>query len=251
MKAVETLIAAAAAHLAATRRAVALTGAGISIESGIPAFRGKGGLWERFDPMEIAHIDALQRDPARVWKVLVRDLKAVMDRAAPNDGHKGLARLEALGILRTVITQNIDGLHQMAGNTDVIEFHGSFAWQRCMQCDRRVETRTVDDTVLPPRCSCGGVLRPDAVFFGEMIPPMALWRSQETTAACEVMLVIGTSAVVQPAAAMPLIAKENGAVVIEINPEPTPLTGAVSDLFIPGKAGAIMNRILAALESNR
>jgi NAD-dependent deacetylase len=251
MNLLDDLIAAAAAHLAATRSAVALTGAGISIESGIPPFRGKGGLWERFDPMEIAHIDALRRDPATVWKVLVKDLKEVMDRAAPNDGHKGLARLEALGILKTVITQNVDGLHQMAGNTDVIEFHGSFAWQRCMRCDRRVETCTVDDTVLPPRCGCGGVLRPDAVFFGEMIPPMALWRSRESTAACEVMLVIGTSAVVQPAASMPLIAKQNGALVIEINPEPTPLTGAVSDILIPGRAGEILNRILAALERDR
>ncbi len=174
-----------------------------------------------------------------------------MDRAAPNDGHKGLARLEQLGILRTVITQNIDGLHQMAGNTDVIEFHGSFAWQRCMQCGHRVKTRDIDASVLPPRCTCSGVLRPDAVFFGEMIPPMALWRSRETTAACEVMLVIGTSAIVQPAASMPLIAKENGAVVIEINPEATPLTGVVSDILIPGKAGEIMNRILAALDKGR
>ena len=251
MTSLEALIAAAVDHLAATRNTVALTGAGISIESGIPPFRGKGGLWERFDPMEIAHIDALVRDPARVWKVLVKELKEIMDRAAPNDGHKGLARLEQLGILQTVITQNVDGLHQLAGNTDVIEFHGSFAWQRCMQCGRRVETRSVDATILPPRCTCSGVLRPDAVFFGEMIPPIALWRSREATTACEVMLVIGTSAIVQPAASMPLAAKENGAVVIEINPEATPLTGVVSDIFIPGRAGEIMNRILGQLETRR
>jgi NAD-dependent deacetylase len=108
------LIQRAVNHLAATQKAVALTGAGISIESGIPPFRGKGGLWEKFDPMEIAHIDTMIRDPARVWKVLVKDLKDIVDRAAPNDGHKGLARLEKMGILKTVITQNIDGLHQMA-----------------------------------------------------------------------------------------------------------------------------------------
>ena len=247
----DSLIARAINDLAAARRAVALTGAGISIDSGIPPFRGAGGLWERFDPMEIAHIDAFMRNPAMVWKVLVKDLKDVIDAARPNDGHRGLARLEQLGILTSVITQNIDGLHQAAGNTDVIEFHGTFAWQRCIQCDRRIETSKVDASRLPPRCACSGILRPDAVFFGEMIPPAALWRSQEVAARCDVMLVVGTSAVVQPAASMPVIAKESGAVVIEINPEPTDLTGRVSDYLIPGKAADVMNRIIAGLEAKR
>jgi NAD-dependent deacetylase len=247
----DSLIHRAVDHLKSARRATALTGAGISIESGIPPFRGKGGLWEKFDPMEIAHIDAFLADTARVWKVLVKDLKDIIDCAQPNDGHKGLARLETMGILKTVITQNIDGLHQMAGNTDVIEFHGTFAWQRCMQCEKRVETRKVDASVLPPRCACGGVLRPDAVFFGEMIPPAALWRSQDIASRCDVMLVVGTSAIVQPAASMPIIAKQSGAVVIEINPEPTPLTGFISNYLIQGKAGEVMNRIISGLEENR
>ena len=247
----DALIHRAVDHLKAARHAAALTGAGISIESGIPPFRGKGGLWEKFDPMEVAHIDALLADPARVWQVLVKDLKDIVDRARPNDGHMGLARLETLGILKTVITQNIDGLHQLAGNTDVIEFHGTFAWQRCMQCEHRVETRKVDASVLPPRCACGGILRPDAVFFGEMIPPVALWRSQEIASHCDVMLVVGTSAIVQPAASMPIIAKQAGAVVIEINPEPTPLTGVISNYLIPGTAGDVMNRIISGLEAQR
>ena len=131
----DTLISRAVADLKHARNAAALTGAGISIESGIPPFRGKGGLWERFDPMEIAHIDAFVADPALVWRVLVKELKEVIDRALPNDGHKGLACLERMGILRTVITQNVDGLHQAAGSTDVIEFHGTFAWQRCTECE--------------------------------------------------------------------------------------------------------------------
>jgi NAD-dependent deacetylase len=244
----DALIARAIDDLAPARRAVALTGAGISIESGIPPFRGKGGLWERFDPMEVAHIDSFIRNPALVWKVLVKDLKDIIDRARPSDGHKGLARLEQLGILRSVITQNIDGLHQMAGNTDVIEFHGTFAWQRCMQCNRRIATNTVDARELPPRCACSGILRPDAVFFGEMIPPMALWRSQEIAAQCDVMLVVGTSAVVQPAASMPVIARQSGAIVIEINPEPTALTGTISNYLIRGTAGEVMNRIVSGLE---
>jgi NAD-dependent deacetylase len=248
---VDDLIARAAAHLKAARNATALTGAGISIESGIPPFRGKGGLWERFDPMEIAHIDAFLADPARVWRILVKDMKDIIDRARPNDGHKGLARLEELGILKTVITQNVDGLHQMAGNRDVIEFHGNFAWQRCVRCNGRIETRKVDASVLPPKCGCGGILRPDAVFFGEMIPPVALWRSQEIASHCDVMLVIGTSAIVQPAASMPILAKQSGAMVIEINPEPTPLTGVISNYLIPGGAGEIMNRILSELDKRR
>jgi len=244
----DDLIKQAAADVAAARHVTALTGAGISTESGIPPFRGKGGLWEKFDLMEIAHIDAFRRDPARVWNVLVKEMKAVVDRARPNDGHIGLAKLEQIGKLKTVITQNVDGLHQMAGNRDVIEFHGNFAWQRCVACNKHYETRKVDVSKIPPRCECNGILRPNAVFFGEMIPTEALWRSREIASDCDVMLVVGTSAVVQPASLMPVIAKESGAKVIEINPEPTPLTGNVSDYLIRGKAGAVMNQIIQELE---
>ncbi len=243
----DDLIKRAARDLAAATHAVALTGAGISTESGIPPFRGQGGLWERFDPMEIAHIDALMRDPTKVWKLLIKEMKDILDRARPNDAHLGLAKLEKLGILKTVITQNVDGLHQLAGNTDVIEFHGNFAWQRCMDCNRRIETAKVDLTCIPPRCECHGIFRPEAVFFGELIPPQALWRSQQAASECEVMLVIGTSALVQPAASMPVVAKRSGAKVIEINSETTPLTDDISDYLILGKAGETMNRILAEL----
>ena len=244
----DDLIAQAAEDLASAGKVTALTGAGISTESGIPPFRGKGGLWERFDPMEIAHIDALMKDPAKVWTLLVKEMKAIIDTAQPNDGHKGLARLEEMGKLETVITQNIDGLHQAAGNTDVIEFHGTFAWQRCMDCSQKYETRKVDISVIPPRCSCGGILRPDAVFFGEMIPQDALWRSRQIASDCDLMLVVGTSAVVHPAALMPVIAKESGAKVVEINPERTPLTDETSDYLIKGGAGDVMNQIIEKLE---
>ena len=244
----DELITQAAEDLAAAGKVTALTGAGISIESGIPPFRGKGGLWERFDPMEIAHIDALMRDPAKVWTILVKEMKAIMDTAEPNDAHKGLARLEEMGKLETVITQNIDGLHQAAGNSDVIEFHGTFAWQRCMDCSQKYETHRVDISEIPPRCPCGGILRPDAVFFGEMIPQDAMWRSRQIATDCDVMLVVGTSAVVQPAALMPVIAKESGAKVVEINPEKTPLTEEISDYLIMGEAGDVMNRIVAEME---
>jgi len=242
------LIKRAAQDLAGAKKAVALTGAGISVESGIPPFRGKGGVWEKIDPMEYAHIDAFLKDPAKVWNVLIKGMKKTLDEAKPNDAHKGLARLEELGILKTIITQNVDGLHQMAGNTDVIEFHGTFAWHRCLDCNKKCETSRIDMTHIPPKCECGGILRPDCVFFGEMIPPHHLLRSRQVAADCDIMLVVGTSAVVQPAAFMPVIAKESGSKVIEINPESTPLTGSTSDYLIMGKAGKIMSSIVAELE---
>ncbi len=240
----DDLIKRAAEDLAAAKNVAALTGAGISVESGIPPFRGKGGIWEKFDPMEFAHIDAFMRDPAKVWNVLISEMKEIVDRAKPNDAHKGLAKLEEWGILKTVITQNVDGLHQMAGNTDVIEFHGTFAWQKCMDCDKRCETSKVEMTQIPPRCDCGGILRPECIFFGEMIPQLHLVRSQKVASQCDIMLVVGTSAVVQPASFMPVISKQSGAKVIEINPEKTPLTGTVSNYLIKGKAGHVMKRII-------
>ena len=244
----DDLIKRAAEDLSKAKRATALTGAGVSVESGIPPFRGKGGLWEKYDPMEVAHINSFLQNPEKVWKLLFKDMKEVLDRAAPNDCHKGLAKLEKLGILTTIITQNVDGLHQMAGSGDVIEFHGNMAWQRCMECHKRYATSSINLDHIPPRCSCDGILRPDAVLFGEMIPPDALWRSREAASVCDIMLVIGTSAVVQPAALMPVIAKESGAKIIEINPEHTPLTDSISDYLIRGTAGDIMNRILSQLE---
>ena len=238
----------AARDLADAKNVVALTGAGISVESGIPPFRGKGGLWEKFDPMEYAHIDAFIKDPAKVWNVLIKEMKEIIDNARPNNAHKGLARLEEMGILKTIITQNVDGLHQMAGNTDVIEFHGNFAWQRCMDCNRRLETVKIDVTRIPPRCECGGIYRPECVFFGEMIPPQHLYRSQKVASDCDIMLVIGTSALIQPAAFMPAIAKRAGAKIIEINTERTPLSQGTSDYIIMGKAGEIVKRLTSEID---
>ena len=234
-----------------TRNAVAMTGAGISIESGIPPFRGPGGLWERMDPLEVAHIDAFRRNPAKVWQLLLAGMQSLLTAARPNAGHTGLARLEQWGYLRSVITQNVDGLHQAAGSRDVIEFHGTFAWQRCMDCGRRCETQQVDLSMIPPRCDCGGIYRPDCVFFGEMIPPQHLARSHQLVSHCDVLLVVGSSATVQPAAMMPVLAKESGARVVEINPEPTPLTHHISDVFLQGGAGEVMDAIVACIAERR
>lgn len=244
----DDLIKKAAEDLSKAKNVVALTGAGISVESGIPPFRGKGGLWEKFDPMEFAHIEAFMKDPAKVWDILFREMKDVLGAAQPNAAHKGLAMLENLGILTTIITQNVDGLHQKAGNTDVIEFHGSFAWNQCMKCHKRCAAEMIDLSQIPPRCDCGGIYKPEVVFFGEMISPAHLLRSRQVSSECDLMLVVGTSAVVQPAGFMPVIAKESGAKVVEINPESTPLTGIVSDYLIMGKAGEVMARIMPELE---
>jgi NAD-dependent deacetylase len=247
----DDLIRKAAGDLTTAKYVIALTGAGMSVESGIPPFRGKGGLWEKIDPMEYAHIDAFMNDPVKVWDVLIRGMKDVVDQALPNDAHKGLARLEEMGIIKAIITQNVDGLHQAAGSTDVIEFHGNFAWQSCLDCGRRYPTRAVKMERLPPRCTCGGILRPECVFFGEQIPHRHLSRSQLLAMQCDIMLVIGTSATVQPAATIPIISKQYGARVIEINTEPTPLTHSVSDYLIAGRAGEMMHRIVAEVERKK
>ncbi len=230
-----------------SKKTIALTGAGISVESGIPPFRGKGSLWNKIDPMEYAHINSFLKDPEKVWKGLLIEMGDIIGNAVPNDGHKGLALLEKKLLLDTIITQNVDGLHQISGNCDVIEFHGSFAWQRCLDCHKPLATTKVDLSKIPPECECGGILRPDCVFFGEMIPEDSLWRSQKISSECDLMLVIGTSAVVQPASMIPEIARKHGASVVEINPAKTPLTDHITDIFLKGNAGKVMNQLVSAL----
>lgn len=227
---------------------VALTGAGISVESGIPPFRGKGGLWEKYDPLECAEINAFRRNPLRFWE-LQAELLEVFRQARPNPGHLALARLEEMGYLKTVITQNIDGLHQMAGNTDVVEFHGNSRELVCLSCGQRYSFSIVFSMPLPPLCNCGYVLKPGAVFFGEPIPPEALYRAQEAAEWCRVMLVVGTSAQVYPAANLPYIAKKRGAVIIEVNPEVTELTYSIVDYFLQGEAGKVLPLLVEEVEA--
>ena len=205
-------------------RAVALTGAGISVASGIPAFRGRDGLWSRFDPEEFAHIDAFRRDPERVWTMLDQ-LYDNLAAARPNPAHRALARLEELGYLRAVITQNIDGLHQAAGSRDVIELHGSFQRVVCMDCGSRYAAESVRRLAGLPgggghRCWCGGWLKPDIVFFGEELPEHAFLRAWAEVQNAGLLLVVGTSAEVEPAASLPRWARQAGAVLAEVNPHP-------------------------------
>ncbi len=237
----------AAQALLASRKTVALTGAGISAESGIPTFRNPGGIWDRYNPEEYATIEAFRRNPGKVWEMM-REFIA-LKKARPNPGHMALAELEQMGLLHCIITQNVDNLHQEAGSRDVVEFHGNLRQGVCLSCKKILPLSEIPLEKLPPRCECGGVLKPAGVFFGEPIPPQALYRAQEEARHCELMLVIGTSALVYPAADMPRLAKAAGARVIEVNPEPTPLTGAVSDLIILEKAGVALPQIVAEVKA--
>ena len=240
----DALIKKAATDIADSRKTIALTGAGISVESGIPDFRSAGGLWDKYDPEEYAHISAFRSNPAKVWN-MIKDMMELVLGAEPNPAHIALAELERMGLLNSVITQNVDGLHQRGGSREVIEFHGSNQWLVCLGCGYRQESASLSFEDIPPRCpQCSSILKPDVVFFGEPIPPEAQNRSFEEARTCDLVLVVGTSAVVYPAAGIPPLAKQSGAKVVEINMEPTPLTGFVSDYLIQGSAGAILPQIV-------
>ncbi|MEW6720809.1 MAG: NAD-dependent deacylase [Thermodesulfobacteriota bacterium] len=231
--------------------AVALTGAGISVESGIPAFRGSQGLWEKYAPMEYASIGAFLRHPEKSWKMLA-ELLALCGGAAPNPAHFGLARLEEMGLLRAVITQNVDRLHQAAGSRRVIEYHGNLEELVCVSCWRSYATKDRwEDGGAPPRCDCGEALKPNIVLFGEPIPWIAQERAEEEARTCGMLLVIGTSAQVAPACDIPRIAKESGAVVVEVNPVETHLTAAVTDIRISGTASGVVEGLLATIAGMR
>lgn len=231
-------------------RVVAFTGAGISVDSGIPAFRGGQGLWEKYDPMEYAHISAFHRNPEKVWTML-REMAGVIFKAEPSPAHKALAALERMGLLTAVITQNVDGLHQVAGNSTVIEYHGNHRRLVCPNCGKKIEfTPQVLDAVPYPRCgTCQKPLKPDVVFFGEQIPMLEMVRASEEAQTCNVMLVIGTSGSVYPAAELPRLAHSSGATIIEMNLSSTPFTSSVSHHFFEGSASAVLPRIVEQIEA--
>lgn len=243
----QNLIQQAAKKISEAKKVVALTGAGISVDSGIPDFRSADGLWSKYDPMEYGTIQAFQSNPVKVWTML-RELSELVGDAEPNPGHVGLAELQSMGKLDGIITQNVDGLHQAAGNSNVIEFHGNGRKLVCLSCKRRYERDEILEDSFPPMCACLNILKPDVIFFGEMIPMGALLGAQSNTQDCDIMLVIGTSALVEPAASLPYTAKSKGATVIEINPEPTPLTAGIADISIHESASTAMPSIAQAVK---
>jgi NAD-dependent deacetylase len=201
-----------------SQKIVFVTGAGISQESGIPTFRGKDGHWRKHDPMQLATIDAFYEDPKLVWEWYEERRKNIL-AAQPNKGHFAIAEL-AKHKQVIVLTQNIDGLHQRAGSRNVLELHGSIIRIKCTVCDYKDDVTSVFDA-LPPKCRCGGLLRPDVVWFGEALPQDVWAEAIRHAHTCDVMIIAGTSLVVSPANQLPLYAKQNGAALIEVNPEKT------------------------------
>lgn len=220
------------------RQCVVLTGAGISAESGIPTFRSQGGLWEQYDPAVYASIEVFREDPSKYWTLRGEFIRNYNDYK-PNDAHRALVELENLHIINIIITQNIDGLHKKAGNKNVIEIHGSLRETYCLKCNKEFIAPDIP-VGTPPFCTCGGVLKPNTVLFGEQLPEDALMTAQNESMSCQIMLLIGTSAVVYPAAALPYNAKRNGAQIIEINIE---RAFSDCDYYINEKAGIALPRI--------
>ena len=239
----------AARLLAGARKALALTGAGVSVPSGIPDFRSPGGLWTRFDPMRVATAQALRSDPAAVWEFMAAAMD-LLGRARPNPAHAALAELERRGLLAGVVTQNIDGLHQAAGSRQVVEYHGSAARFSCTGCGRPQAREAVPGLLargVPPRCpECGAAVRPDVVFFGEGIPAAAVAGSEALLDGADLVLIVGTSGEVAPANTIPLRVARAGGAVVEVNLGPTAY-GELADVRLDAPAERVLPRILELL----
>jgi NAD-dependent deacetylase len=237
--------------LAEAERVVVSTGAGMSKESGIPTFRdAQEGLWARYDPEALATERGFRADPRLVWSWYAERRERIL-ACEPHAGHRALAALEALLPSLTVVTQNIDGLHARAGSADVIELHGSIRRAKCLDAHHPFTGTLPTGEGDPPPCPrCGSPLRPDVVWFGEMLPADAVERAWTLAETCDLMLVVGTSGMVYPAAELPHVAKRAGARVVEINPEPSGIT-PVADLFLQGAAGTVLPELVERLRAGR
>jgi NAD-dependent deacetylase len=224
-----------------------LTGAGVSAESGVPTFRGDDGLWKTYRAEELATPEAFGRDPKLVWE-WYDWRRQICAGTKPNPAHTAIADLDGRLSRFLLVTQNVDGLHARAGSRRMVELHGSIFRARCTRCGNTREDLAVPLEEIPPRCACGGLLRPDVVWFGEALPEAALSEAFEASRSCDLMLVVGTSAVVQPAASMPLLTKQAGAAVVEVNPDQTPITPFV-DMHFQGKAAEILPPLLSRVKS--
>ena len=231
---------------------VTLIGAGLSVESGIPPFRGPGGLWTRVGEPDMRGFQRFLQDPKEWWEQQSRQqqdkdrsqFREAIDKAEPNPGHLALAELEGMGVLKYIITQNIDNLHQMAGSRNVAEIHGNRTKVRCLECNLRLPREEFSVEELPPHCpECGGIVKSDTVMFGEPIPSDVLEICFEQTNLCDCMLAIGTSATVYPAASFPTAAKARGAYLIEVNLYETPLSDEC-DVVLRGPSGEILPKVL-------
>jgi NAD-dependent protein deacetylase/lipoamidase len=228
------------------RRVAVLTGAGISAESGVPTFRGNEGLWSKFRPEELATVEAFMSNPKLVWEWYLHR-RELMSKVTPNPGHLALVEMERHFEDFTLITQNIDGLHRAAGSRNLLEVHGNISRNKCFECGQPFSGEIDISAGDLPLCKCGGRIRPDVVWFGELLPEEAVTAAFDAAARAELFFSVGTSALVHPAAAMPFAAKRNGAYLVEINLEPTPLT-EFADFALHGKAGEILPKIVKKLK---
>lgn len=234
-------------RLKRAEKVAVVTGAGVSRESGIPTFRGEEGLWRRHDPMKLASIEAFRDNPGLVWQ-WYEERRANIRSAKPNRGHEALADLERFCKV-SVLTQNIDGLHQRAGSTRVLELHGNITRVKCTACSFKDEAAGRFPE-LPPRCNCGGILRPDVVWFGEPLS-VEIWQSAIQEAyACDVMIIAGTSLVVSPANALPAFARRAGAVLVEVNPEETEMSREMN-LSVREVSSVALGRLAELMERLR
>lgn len=241
-------IAEAAEAIRGGGRVIAVTGAGMSAESGIPTFRDPGGIWEKYPPEEFAAIGDYMQNPMKVW-AFWRELAQDLIDCQPNPGHRALAELEAFECLDAIVTQNVDGLHQEAGSTKVIEYHGNARALSCMHCRHSEPLDPSKFPASPPHCYCGGLMKPDVIMFGEMIPGVALMESEALAQNCAVCIVAGTSAQVFPAAQIPVTAKDKGAFIIEVNIEETDFTRSITDAFLHGPVGTELPRLVEAVKA--
>ncbi len=226
------------------KHVTAFTGAGISVESGIPPFRGENGLWSKFDPIFL-DIHYFQQNPLKSWKLIKEIFYDFFGKAEPNAAHIALAEMEKSGYINAIITQNIDNLHQIAGSKNVFEFHGNSRDLICTNCKKIYSVKDIDLSHLPPKCvDCGNVLKPDFVFFGESIPEPARAISFTEAKIADVFILIGTTGEIMPASIIPIEAKQNGGKIIEVNVQPSNYTNTITDLFLKGKATKIMQKLL-------
>lgn len=238
----------AAQKIKVSKRCVAFTGAGISVESGIPPFRGENGLWNKYDPQTF-DIQYFHRHTQRSWEVIREIFYDLFGKIKPNSAHYALAELEADKKISCVITQNVDNLHYDAGSVIVHEFHGSLKKLVCLSCRAKFKISQVDLDYLPPVCNkCGGILKPDVIFFGEAIPEPARTNSFNETVKADCLLLIGTTGSVAPANLIPPTAKSNGATIIEINPYASEYTASVTDIFLEDKATIAMEKLMEEID---
>jgi NAD-dependent deacetylase len=223
-----------------------LTGAGVSAESGVPTFRGQDGLWKKFRAEELATVEAFMDNPRLVWEwYLFR--REIINKVEPNPGHYALAEMESIYDDFTLITQNVDGLHRRSGSKNILELHGNIMLNKCFDCGRAMEGEINLTSGELPRCECGGRIRPDVVWFGEMLPAETINGAFRAAEKADVFFSVGTSAIVHPAASLPPTAKRRGACLVEINPEPTPISD-MADFTFRSKSGEVLPDIVRLIK---